>query len=202
MISANDVITLYCFPYTGGGVSVYRNWQAYLPATVKIEACQLPGREECFDEKPFESFNEVMAYVYVTLIPAISTPYALFGHSMGARIAFEFAREMRRRQLLSPVRLCVTGANAPQTTNFKPPYIHQLPDDELFAFLREFGGPEEFFHDIELQKFFIPLLRSDFKAAESYRYHHEPPLSCPISVWGGTDDIFTTLSDSDLHGLL
>ena len=142
----------------------------------------------------FESFYEVMAYVYVTLIPAISTPYALFGHSMGARIAFEFAREMRRRQLLSPVRLCVTGANAPQTTNFKPPYIHQLPDDELFAFLREFGGPEEFFHDIELQKFFIPLLRSDFKAAESYRYHHEPPLSCPISVWGGTDDIFTTLS--------
>lgn len=184
-------IALHCFPYSGGGASTYRNWQAHLPFWVQVRAYQLPGREERFDEVALESFDQVMAHLCEILLPTLSPPYVLFGHSMGARIAFELAREMRRRGEPLPDRLLISGANAPHTFTFTPPFVHQMLDTELLAYLKSLGTSDELFSDSQLQDLFLPLVRVDFKAAESYRYAHEPPLACPISVWGGTEDPLT-----------
>jgi medium-chain acyl-[acyl-carrier-protein] hydrolase len=186
-------IALHCFPYSGGGASTYRNWQADLPVWVRVWAYQLPGREERFNEEPFESFAEVMAHLHEALLPSLCPPYVLFGHSMGARIAFELAREMRRLGKPLPERLLVSGANAPHTFSFKPPFVHQMLDVDLLAYLKKLGASDELFSDFQLQSLFLPLIRVDFKAAESYCYVDEPPLDCPISVWGGTEDVLTNL---------
>lgn len=190
-------IALYCFPYSGGGASTYKNWQTDLPAGVQIRAPQLPGREERFDEDPFDNFVEIMEYVYEVSLPSIVPPYALFGHSMGAFIAFELAREIRRRELPSPTCLFVSGANAPQTLFSSPPFLHKLSDSEFIEQLKKLGGPDEFFNNSDLQELFFPLLRTDFKAIESYQYVEEPPLDCPIRVWGSADDILTDLDMLD-----
>ena len=116
---------------------------------------------------------------------------------MGAIVAFEFAREIRRRKLPLPDCLFVSGADTPQLLAFTPPYIHKLSDAELLKYLKKLGGPAEFFHNTELQKLFLPLLRTDFKAIESYRYYQEPPFNFPIVVLGSADDILTSLDGLD-----
>jgi medium-chain acyl-[acyl-carrier-protein] hydrolase len=134
-----------------------------------------------------------MEHLCKTLLPSITSGYMLFGHSMGALIAFELAREMRRRNRPLPNHLFVSGMNSPQTLNFAPPYTYDLPDAGLLKLLEQLGAPQELRHNIELQQLLLPLLRIDMQVGESYRYSNEPPLNCPISAWGGADDIATTL---------
>jgi medium-chain acyl-[acyl-carrier-protein] hydrolase len=181
-------IVLHCFPHAGGGVSTYRGWQESLPLDVQVRAFQLPGREERFDEPRLESFDAVMREVRSRLIPSLTGRYALFGHSLGAIVAFEVAREARRRGQALPVRLFVSGMQAPQTLKLERPFVHELPDPELVDMLETLGMPEEFRQDRELQSLFLPLLRSDFRIASTYQFTSEPPLACPISAWGGSED--------------
>lgn len=191
------MITIHCFPYSGGGASLFRRWQSSLPLGVQVRPFQLPGREERFDEEPFRSFEAVMQHMREVLLPSLTPPYALFGHSMGALIAFEIAREMRRRGAALPVRLFVSGTDAPQMLRFENP-VHARTDAAVLEHLRMLGGAsDDFLADAELQQLFLPLLRSDFRVAETFVYRDEPPLPCPISMFAGTEDRLTTPSAVD-----
>lgn len=182
-------IRLFCFPYAGGGASLYRNWSKDLPSQVEVCPVQLPGRENRLLEKPFSDMPSLIATLSSVLLPYLDMPYAFFGHSMGALISFELGCYLRRyEQISKPACLFVSGHRAPQIPDPDPP-THALPVPEFIEELRRLDGtPEEVLQNDELLRLVLPLLRADFSLCETYLYNPEEPLQCPITAFGGLQD--------------
>ncbi|MEW5983047.1 MAG: alpha/beta fold hydrolase [Acidobacteriota bacterium] len=183
-------VRLFCLPYAGGGATAYRTWHAHLPADVEVCAVQLPGRENRFPEPPFTNLLELARALPGHLLPSLDRPFALFGHSMGAQIAYELARQLVRQYGRTPTHVFVSGSGAPDLPR-RDAYIHTLPRDE--AFLAELHRrynqiPAIMFEDAELRELYVRLLRADLMLAETYRCADPVPLPCPIVALGGEQD--------------
>jgi surfactin synthase thioesterase subunit len=124
------------------------------------------------------------------------SPYALFGHSMGSRLAHLAGRLLLERGLPPPVCLVVSGSAAPSRPLLTQ--RHRLAPADFLRELRTLGGcPEEFLNDPELVALFLPVLRADFEALETYRAEVGPPLPCPITVLRGVDDREVSRADAE-----
>src|SRR5262249_51968318 len=124
--------------------------------------------------------------------PPPDVPFAIFGHSIGGLVAFEFARALRRKGHALPSRLFVSAVAAPHAYA-RPIRARKLDDGELTGRLLELGGtPSEILSDPELAELFLPVIRDDLELLETYDYAAEAPLACPIHVFGGIDDPLTT----------
>ena len=181
-------LRLLCFPFAGGGASVFRTWPAALPADIELLAVELPGRETRFRERPFQRLAPLIATLTDAVAPHLQAPFAIYGHSLGALIGFSFARELRRRSLAGPMHLFVSGRRAPQLPERSP--MHQLPEPQFLDQLRRLGGiPDALFQQPDIMEVFLPILRADITVAETEPPSPEPPLACPITALGGlTDD--------------
>lgn len=181
-------LRLFCFPFAGGGASFYRNWSQILPAGVDVCPIQLPGRETRMREKAFTRIEPLINEASTALLPWLDKPYCLFGHSMGALVAFELARHFAAVHNATPEHLFVSGFNAPQL-EYKSALRHDLPEKEFIAELaRMEGTPKEVLESPELMQLLLPLLRSDCAVCDFYTYKNTPPLAHPISAYGGHDD--------------
>ena len=181
-------LRLFCIPHAGGSASTFRDWPHRLPSCVEVWGIQLPGRESRFEELPYTQLLDLVKALANAIGPCADVPFALFGHSMGALIAFALARELRRLQLPNPVHLIVSGRRAPQLPNNGPP-IHNLPKEQFLQEVSEFNGMmDEVFQHEELRELLLPVLRADFKMCETYEYVADEPLDCSISVFGGMQD--------------
>jgi medium-chain acyl-[acyl-carrier-protein] hydrolase len=181
-------LRLFCFPYAGGGVSIFRAWSDGLPADVEVCPIQLPGRGTRLMEPPFTRLSPLIQALAEALFPLLDIPFAFFGHSLGALISFELARQLRRERAVEPVRLFISADRAPQIPN-RDPAIHSLPEREFLVELCRLNGtPRKVLEDDELRQIMLPLLRADFAVYETYGYSTEPPLNCPISAFGGLQD--------------
>lgn len=186
--SSDARLRLFCFPFAGGGASIYRGWGDALPAAVEVCPVQLPGRERRFREPLHTRMDTLVSELGAALRPLLDVPFALFGHSMGALVGFELARELRRQGGPRPVHLFVSGHRAPRLPEVNPPVYH-LPDDRFLAELRRLNGtPRELLENEELMELLLPLLRADMGICESYGYTPEDPLDVPVSVLGGDED--------------
>jgi medium-chain acyl-[acyl-carrier-protein] hydrolase len=180
-------LRLLCFPFAGGGASVFRTWGEALPPHVEVWSVQLPGREERFREKPFTRCSELVRAIADAVGPKLIAPFCFFGHSMGALVAFQLARELRRRGARGPEHLFLSGRLAPHLPP-RPP-LHRLPDAELVAAIRRLNGtPNAVFDEPELLSLFLPILRADFSVTEAEPHVAEPALDCPITAFGGRED--------------
>ncbi len=181
-------LRLLCFAYAGGGPPIFHHWAGGLPAGVEVCAVQLPGRGARVREAPFTRLAPLVETLASALRPDLDKPFALFGHSVGALIAFELARALRRRGQPLPAHLFVSGCGAPQLPDPRLP-IHALPDGEFVAELAQLGGtPAEVLAHAELMALLLPALRADFALSETYVCAEEPPLACPVTAFGGVDD--------------
>lgn len=179
-------LRLFCFPYAGGGPHIFRGWSAGLPADVELCPVHLPGRGSRIKEPPFTELLPLARALTRGLLPLLDKPFAFFGHSMGALIAFELARQLRREGGVGPSHLFVASRRAPQLPD-PFPQMHALSDAGFIQALRRLGGiPEEILQHEELMQLMLPILRADVTLVETYVYEREEPLDCPVSAFGGT----------------
>lgn len=196
-------LRLFCFAHSGGGASLFREWTNALAGS-GLEVCpvQLPGREERLRELPFEQIRPLVVEMARNLQPYFDRPFAFFGHSLGALLAFSLANYLEVEQGLSPEYLFVSGCRAPRL-NFNESPIHQLPLAGFIGQLRRrYGGlPESILSNPELLNIFTPALRADFRLLESYDYALDHPanrrLTCPVRALGGEDD--RAVSEAELE---
>jgi medium-chain acyl-[acyl-carrier-protein] hydrolase len=187
-------LRLFCFPYAGGGVSIYRQWPEQLPRNVEVQVLEMPGREMRLHEPGFVHVDSLVPVAAAAMRRYLHQPFAFFGHSMGGLIGFELARLLRREHSVEPRALFASGRPAPQLPVEPPTY--NLPEKELIEDLREKNGtPEEVLAHAELLQLLIPTLRADFQLCQTYQYKSEPPLKCRIAAFGGLSDPFVSRED-------
>ncbi len=181
-------LRLFCFPYAGGGATAFRSWQELLTRDAELCAVQLPGRETRIKEAPVARLSSLLRVLAPAMLPHLDRPFAFFGHSLGTLVSFELARRLRREYAVEPLQLFLSGRGAPQIPDDRRA-IHALPEPEFREELRAMGGtPEGVLEHPELLRLIVPVLRADFAVCETYEYAPEPPLDCPISAFGGTED--------------
>jgi medium-chain acyl-[acyl-carrier-protein] hydrolase len=181
-------LRLFCFPYAGGGASIFRLWSEKLPSQVEVCPIYLPGRENRLKEPLFTHLAPLVQTLAHALHPFMDIPFAFFGHSMGALISFELARHLHRIHYPGPAQLFVSAHRAPQLPDTNAP-LHDLPDPALVDALSRLGGtPQAILQHTELMNVMLPILRADLTLCETYIYTAEPPLDCPIAVFGGKQD--------------
>jgi surfactin synthase thioesterase subunit/glycosyltransferase involved in cell wall biosynthesis len=180
---AVEGLRLFWFPHAGGGAG-----GAPMRAFPAICPVRLPGREARIAEAPFERMEPLVAALADAIRPYLAQPFAFFGHSMGAAVAFELARMLRRRGQPIPKLLVASGARAPQfRRNYTPP---PAPGDEEFlAELQRLQGiPDELIDDAALMRAILPVLRADAALYRKYTYTEDAPLDCAIRAYGGAAD--------------
>nr|WP_279510074.1 thioesterase domain-containing protein [Actinomadura sp. 7K507] len=172
-------------PYAGGGVTAYWSWRRGFPAAVDLQPLKAPGRDGRAGEPPeTPSVPEIAAAV----ARRARGPYALYGHSMGARFAFEVLRELRRTGAPMPVRLFV-GAALPPHLPEPLARLANLPEaDFVEQLIDRAGAPPGLRDEPELRALALPALRADFAWIKAYRYRPEPPLDVPVTAFAGSDD--------------
>jgi len=179
---------LLCFPYAGGGGAVFRGWARSLPETIDVAGVVLPGRERRLDEEPWKRVPGLVAALVEDIGPALAPPYFLFGHSLGAIVAFEFARALIAEGLPGPERLLVSGCRAPHVPNPNP-ILHRLGDPQLISALEDLGGtPSEVAAHSELMALMLPVLRADFELYEAYTWPGGEPVPFGITAFHGARD--------------
>lgn len=178
---------LFCFPWAGAGSSAFRELCSRTH-DVEIHTILLAGREGRFTEPLHDRLGPLIDELAGAIRGLLDRPFAFFGHSLGALVAFELVRRLRREQVRLPEHLFVSARGAPQV----PPRhkdLHQRPDEVLLEELRRYQGtPPAALEHGELMKLLLPVLRADLAINETYLYTEEPPLEVPITALVGDDD--------------
>lgn len=181
-------LRLFCFCYAGGSAAAYLPWQSMLPSWVEVCGVQLPGRGTRFSEPPPTSLFATVQAISDALTDWHDLPFAFFGHSLGATLAFEVAHHQSRYGRPLPTQLILSGAQAPSARSDSR-NLHLLDDADLIAELRKYDGtPSEVLSNHELMELVLPAIRADFRIVETYAPLQRPPLAIPMSVLAGRDD--------------
>nr|AGS49989.1 putative thioesterase [uncultured bacterium esnapd26] len=153
-----------------------------------VQAIQYPGRQYRRHVPPIDNIPELADEIFGALrLWADDRPLALFGHSMGAVLAYEVALRLQRSGLPSPMRLFVSGRRAPSCP--RDEQVHQAADDELVASIQALGGTSQaMLHDPEMLAMILPAIRSDYRAMGRYRHDSAQVLDCPVTVLTGDSD--------------
>lgn len=193
---SNPALRLLCFPPAGGTTAPFFAWSKRLPASWEVHMSQMSGRERRLHEPRLTRLAPLIERLVTAIAPLLDRPFALYGHSLGALVAFELARALRRRRLPVPQHLFVAAATAPHGAR-KAPHIHHLPKVPFLAEMERRWGllPEAVRTSPELLDFFWPILQADLEILETYLYEPEPPLPCAITVYWGEKDPSMTCDD-------
>ncbi len=192
---------LYCFPYAGGSSAIYSGWKKQLDKDIELVAVELAGRGKRIYEPLYNSIDEAVEDVYKLLKNDLNgSPFGFFGHSMGGIIAFELAHKLRKMNLKQPNVIFFSGRGAPHVPKSDDKEIyHKLPDDKFREKILDLGGtPKEFFEHPELLEVLLPMLKSDFKIAETFSSSAEiTPFDYDINVLIGKEEDVTA---EQMHG--
>lgn len=187
-LPTGEGIPLICLPYAGGGGRSYESWLHLLPPGVDALTVRLAGRESRLNEALPEDLAATAAGVATDLASALDDRFVVFGHSMGALLAFEFVRALRRAGRPEPECLIVSGIAPPDRLDDAKRYGH-LDDADLRAEIEAMGGTDsELLQQPELWELTGPIVRSDLVMCDRYRATPDDSLSCPIVAYGSYDD--------------
>ncbi|MEU0130855.1 alpha/beta fold hydrolase [Streptomyces sp. NPDC006289] len=193
--SAGAAVQLICLPHAGGSAPFYRPVAQALSPRVEVLAVQYPGRQDRRQEPLIDDLGTLADQVCEAVLASVDRPFALFGHSMGATLAFEVASRLERERRV-PLRVFASGRRAP--SRHRDEQVHLRDDDGLVQELRGLSGTDQqVFGDEELLRMVLPAIRNDYRAAERYRYAPGPRLRCPVTALVGDNDPKATLEEVD-----
>ncbi|AIQ49405.1 hypothetical protein R70723_28635 [Paenibacillus sp. FSL R7-0273] len=182
---------LFCLPYAGGSASVYSQWSSKLSGIAEVIPVELAGRGRRMPEPPYLSLEEAVEDITSIIMQQLSgDPYAVFGHSLGAILAYETIYQLKSRGVKEPDAAFFSGRSAPHVRAKDDRIVHLLADEEFISHLMELGGtPPQFFENTELMNLFLPIIRSDFRLSETYIFKEKSSkLGCDVNIFYGNQD--------------
>ncbi len=218
-IQANAQVRLFCFPYGGGGASIYREWQQEFPDFIEVCPIQLPGRENRLEEQPLDNLDILVSMLASQLNPQFNLPFAFFGHSFGSLIGFELSRYLRRHDLPQPAHLFASAYPDPRIPSksldnllaklqqmninlfdLSPERISELDDEQLTALSMVFKANGIVDYSDErmnksIIKVLLPIFIGDMNIVKSYAYRDESPLKLDTTVFLGKQDAWVSPED-------
>lgn len=200
--ASGDGPRLVCFPHAGGSATAFKDLAQALPPNFDVVSVQYPGRQDRYREEPFTSLASLVGAVTEELTRELAEddgrPYALFGHSMGALVAYETARLLADGQLPGPQRLFLSGRGGPNTGGV--PY-HLYDDSDVLADVRRLGGTQQaMLDDPDILELVMPALRADYRALGTYTWRGGEPLAVPVTALTGDSDPMMTVQDAGTWG--
>ncbi len=185
-IDREVIMNLFCFPFAGGSSTSYLGLQKEFNSATVV-TLELPGRGRRFGDSLLTDMHAMVDDLFGQLASQLTRPYALYGHSMGASLAYLLTKRILDDRLPPPAHLFVSGRGGPSVPRHED--RHRLPRIEFLNMLKELGGsPPELLADDELMELFEPVLRADFCAVASYRHKETAPFDVPILVLHGKQD--------------
>jgi surfactin synthase thioesterase subunit len=180
-------MNLFCIPFSGGNSYSYLTFKKNLPVDIRFHTLELPGRGLRVNERLLYSIEEMTNDLFHQIEQNIDDEYVIFGHSLGALLAFTLCQKILEHRKQAPLWLFISGQMAPSL--IQPDERYLLPDDQFVDVLRGMAGtPEELLKEKSFLEFFLPIIRADFKAIANYRYQPAIPLEIPISVFMGNEE--------------
>lgn len=178
---------LFAFPFAGGSEHCYRELGNNLKG-VNLRVQPLPGRGSLFSLSCIVRIEEMVDYLFKQIKDELCQPYALFGHSMGAFIAYMLCRKISNEHLPMPKALILSGRKAPSIIN-EDELKYKMPDLQFRDMLQKLGGiPDAVWQDDEIMALFAPIIRADFELIETYFYQQQKALDIPVYIFLGSDD--------------
>jgi len=167
-------------------------WADRLGDDVELWPIQLPGRENRVGEPYPASVVEIADAIARDPALPFDGRFVLFGHSLGTIIAYEVAQRLRRSGRAQPERLIMSAHRAPHIPLSRLPTWNLPTPDFLRRLIELKGTPRQVFENDDLLALVLPRMRADLRLDETYRHSDiHAPLSCPITVFGGTQDVET-----------
>ncbi len=189
------LLRLYTFPFAGGTGTAYHAWAKLLPPSIELCAVMLPGRLGRLEETPYNRMAPLVAELARLIARRDPTPFLLFGHSMGAVLAYEVSHRLWQQFGRLPLHLIASGHRAPQLPNRRAE-IYRLPQAQFIEELRQFNGtPPQLLADQDLMDLLLPALRADFEMLGTLPYVERAPLPLPITAFGGREDGEASLAE-------
>jgi medium-chain acyl-[acyl-carrier-protein] hydrolase len=179
---------LFCLPFAGGGASLFAGWNMLAPVAEALPV-QLPGRENRLRETPFTDWTKLLSAMVNTLGREMYGAWAVFGHSFGGLLAYEFARAAIRDGYQQPEAVFVSACRPPDVTTRFSRTLYKLSDDELVAELENLGAsPNPILADAETRRIVLPSVRADIQLCETYEHVSDDVLEAPIVAFSGDED--------------
>jgi medium-chain acyl-[acyl-carrier-protein] hydrolase len=189
-------LRLFCFPYAGGSCTAFSSWQAHLTGEVQVCALEFPGRMARLRQPPISRFELLLDTLVRVLAPYLETPFAFFGYSMGALVAFELARRLRREQGREPSHLFVAARPAPHLPKTTAEWNAMTDDQFLGELQRRYRPmPPAVLADPGMRAMIIRMMRADLSIMDSHDFRQTPRLRCPITALGGHQDPLVSPAD-------
>lgn len=196
--SEDASLRLFCFPHAGSGAVQFRFWAQALAPAIDVVAVQPPGREARAHEDPITELEPMLAELVPRIAAAITGPYVMFGHSMGARLAYEVARELVREGRSAPKKLLLSGHGPPGSDRNGRVLLSKMSENQLYDHLRKTGEtPKALLDEPDFMARILPLLKTDAGVTEDVPAREGPQLSCPIRAYVGAEDPMWKRSDLD-----
>ncbi len=181
-------VRLFCFTFAASSAQIFHGWNDHAPDWIEVSGCELPGHGGRLSERPLDAQGAAALEIADLLEPAIDRPYALFGHCLGAAMAYEATRILRQRGQAQPLRLFSSGARGPHL-GIPIADVESMEDDEFIEHMHQaYAAPITFLRHPEMRPLFLPMVRADARMTQNYRYVPGPPVDYPITAIAGETD--------------